>query len=73
MAPALSKEFLDIQANYKVWIHSETLTWHDNMDIEKRQQLRNSHQAYYMKKVLLKILQNSQQNNCVRVSFLIKL
>ena len=30
MAPALSKEFLDIQANYRVWIHSETRTWHDN-------------------------------------------
>ena len=26
----LSKEFLDIQANYRVWIHSETRTWHDN-------------------------------------------
>ena len=23
-------EFLDIQANYKVWTHSETCTWHDN-------------------------------------------
>ena len=30
MAPASSKEFLDIQANYRVWIHSETCTWHDN-------------------------------------------
>ena len=28
--PASSKEFLDIQANYKVQIHSETRTWHDN-------------------------------------------
>ena len=26
MAPALSKEFLDIQANKRVWIHSETRT-----------------------------------------------
>ena len=25
MASASSKEFLDIQANYKVWIHPETL------------------------------------------------
>ena len=25
-----SKEFLDIQANYRVRIHSETRTWHDN-------------------------------------------
>ena len=30
MAPASSKEFLDIKANYRVWIHSETRTWHDN-------------------------------------------
>ena len=30
MAPASSKEFLDIQANYTVLIHSETRTWHDN-------------------------------------------
>ena len=27
MAPASSKEFLDTQANYRVWIHSETRTW----------------------------------------------
>ena len=24
------EEFLDIQANYRLWIHSETRTWHDN-------------------------------------------
>ena len=30
VVPASSKEFLDIQANYRVWIHSETCTWHDN-------------------------------------------
>ena len=30
MAPASSKEFLHIQANYRVWIHSDTCTWHDN-------------------------------------------
>ena len=29
MAPASSKEFLDIQPNYRVWIHSETRTRHD--------------------------------------------
>ena len=29
MAPASSNEFLDIQANYRVWIHYETRTWHD--------------------------------------------
>ena len=33
MAPALSKEFLDIHANYRVWIHSETRTWHDNIQL----------------------------------------
>ena len=30
MVPASSKEFLDIQANYRVWIHSEARTWHYN-------------------------------------------
>ena len=30
MVPASSKEFLDIQANYRVWICSETSIWHDN-------------------------------------------
>ena len=30
MAPALSKDFLDIQANYRMWIHSEARTWNDN-------------------------------------------
>ena len=30
MAPALSKEILNIKANYRVWIHSGTRTWHDN-------------------------------------------
>ena len=30
MVPASSKEFLDIQANYRVYIHSETRAWHDN-------------------------------------------
>ena len=32
-----------------------------------------SHQSCYMKKVFLKILQNSQENTCAGVSFLIKL
>ena len=30
MAPASSKEFLDIHANYRVHIQPETRTWHDN-------------------------------------------
>ena len=30
MAIASSKKFFDIQANYRVWIPSETCTWHDN-------------------------------------------
>ena len=30
MAPASSKEFLDIKANYRVEIHSEPPTRHDN-------------------------------------------
>ena len=29
MVPALSKDFLDIQAKYIVQIHSETCTWYD--------------------------------------------
>ena len=34
---------------------------------------RSSHQRCSIKKVFLKILQNSQENTCARVSFLIKL
>ena len=30
MALASKKEFLNIQANYRMWIHSEARTWHDN-------------------------------------------
>ena len=30
VAPASSKKFLDIHASYRVWIHSQTCTWHDN-------------------------------------------
>ena len=30
MGPASSKEFLDIQANYRVKIHSENRRWYDN-------------------------------------------
>ena len=30
MVPASSIKFFDIQANYRVWIYSETRTWHDN-------------------------------------------
>ena len=30
MAPTFSKEFLDTQSNYRVQIHSETCTLHDN-------------------------------------------
>ena len=30
LVPTSSKEFLDIQANYRVWIHSGTRMWHDN-------------------------------------------
>ena len=30
MTPASNKEFLDIQANYTVQIHSKPRTWHDN-------------------------------------------
>ena len=35
MVPALSKDFLDNQANYRVSIHFETRTWHDNKIKEK--------------------------------------
>ena len=30
MAPVSNKGFLEIQANYRVWIHSEPPTWHAN-------------------------------------------
>ena len=30
MVSTSSKEFLDIQANYRAWIYSETCMWHDN-------------------------------------------
>ena len=29
MAPASSKEPINIQANYKVWDHPETRRWHE--------------------------------------------
>ena len=35
--------------------------------------IRSSHQKCSMKKVFSKIFQNSQENTCARVSFLIKL
>ena len=35
MAHALSNEFLDTHANYRVWIHSATGMWHDN-NIQKK-------------------------------------
>ena len=30
MTPGLSNELLDIQENYREWIHSETRMWYDN-------------------------------------------
>ena len=30
LVPASNKEILDIQSNYRLWIHSQTRTWHDN-------------------------------------------
>ena len=30
MTPSLSKQFLNIQANYRLWIHSEIRTQHNN-------------------------------------------
>ena len=35
--------------------------------------IRSSHQKCFIKKAFFKILENSQENTCVRVSFLIKL
>ena len=34
---------------------------------------RSSHRSFFVKKIFLEILQNSQENNCARVSFLLKL
>ena len=39
MAPASSKAFLNIQASYRVWIHSKTPTLHDNNIQLKKQKL----------------------------------
>ena len=58
MVPASSKEFLDIQANYRVWIHSETRTWHNNKT-----------QSYYIlhdKKHFIIKSANSLQNGKLR-------
>ena len=42
----------------------------DNKDIN---QYRGSHRECFVKMVVLEISQNSQENTCARVSFLIKL
>ena len=42
MVPAWSKAFLDIQANYKVWIHSGARMWHDN-NISQMYHTDNNH------------------------------
>ena len=39
----------------------------------KAVKLRSSHRGVLWKKVLLEVSQNSQENTCARVSFLIKL
>ena len=50
-----------------------------NIQADQHEQLnrslknRSSHWRYFVKKVFLKILENSQENICTRVSFLIKL
>ena len=53
---------------YSNHIPNKTVLW-DN----KNPPLTTSHQRCSVKKVFLKILQNSQENTCARVSFLIKL
>ena len=44
-----------------------------NRTLQLQIKIRSSHQSWSVKKVLLEILQNSQENICARVSFLIKL
>ena len=58
MAPALSKEFLDIQANYRVRIHSESSTWHDNniMTPKLRSAVHYFHKTLYLRVVLVSLL-----------------
>ena len=43
MVNASSNEFFDIQANYRVQIHSETRAWHDN-NIQLKNQLKDSNE-----------------------------
>ena len=43
MASASSKEFLEIQANYRVYIHSEPREWHDN-NIQAEQKVASNEQ-----------------------------
>ena len=57
----LSSRYLLISAHF-LWI-----SW------KNQKNFKSSHQKCSIKKVFLQILQNSQENTCARVSFLIKL
>ena len=56
MAPASNKEVLDIQANYRVQIHSETRRWHEN-----NMQLKNVQLARLKSPLPLEAIRKEQQ------------
>ena len=68
MAPASSKEFLDIQVNYRVWIHPETRTWHDN-DIQSLlfYDKENSHEI--ISKILFHVSFSNQKTKVFKKNF----
>ena len=53
--------------------HFKDKTYENDVEESILDMCRSSHRRCSVKKVFLEILQNSQENTCVRVSFLIKL
>ena len=73
MAPASSKEFFDIQANYRVWIHSETRAWHDN-NIQKSTMILLTQGAQfgrYDKKVRFQTIYTHPLDACLALRLLL--
>ena len=58
MASASSKEFLEIQANYRVYIHSEPREWHDN-NIQAEQKVASNEQT--LTSNVEKVISNEQK------------
>ena len=73
MAPASSKELLDIKANYRVWILSETRTWHVNNIQSKILMLNFSAEIFFWRILQLWFNENVwnyyiDQKECVGVA-----